>query len=292
MSCYPVGWEVDMKVKRVFFGFVVMGVVLVSACGEDDGKDDTAGVDCDTPSDEVCDGIDNDCDGQIDEGALDAVAWFGDGDGDGYGLDSSIDYDCDQPVGYVAEGGDCDDEDPSLNPETYWYADADGDGFGDPDTTVQQCVQPSGYVSDDTDCDDTRDDVNPGEEEQCDEVDHDCTGDHGMVDEDGDGVAHCEGDCDDNDPTIYPGADEYCDGIDNDCDHVIDEDDAIDAPTWYLDYDLDGYGTDDTTMTQCEQPDSFVDNADDCDDLDDAVNPGATEVEGDGVDNDCDGDID
>ncbi len=296
-----------------FFLLVTIASSVAIGCGPKDQDDDgykegiVEGMDCDDSDPEVnpgavevCDGIDNNCDGRIDEeGADGEIAWFGDADGDGYGADSSIDYSCNQPNGYVDVGGDCDDEDPGLNPLTSWFADADGDGFGDPDSEVQQCIAPDGYVADDTDCDDTRDDVNPDEEEQCDEVDHDCTGHNGMFDEDGDGVAECEGDCDDDlsdDPeggptadTIYPGADEYCDGVDNDCDDVIDEDDAVDAPTWYLDYDGDMYGGSAYYWTQCDQQAGTVDNADDCNDLSPDTYPGAPEL-CDGEDNDCDKD--
>jgi hypothetical protein len=54
---------------------------------------------------EVCDGIDNDCDGTVDGDADDASTWYADADGDGYGDDSATASACDAPPGYVAGGG-------------------------------------------------------------------------------------------------------------------------------------------------------------------------------------------
>ncbi len=65
---------------------------------------------------EVCNQIDDDCDGEIDEaGALDS-SWYLDVDGDGYGNDEEVIEQCEQPSGYVLEGGDCDDGDPAVSP--------------------------------------------------------------------------------------------------------------------------------------------------------------------------------
>ena len=107
------------------------------------------------------------------------------------------------------------------------------------------------------------------------------------TDADADGHVAAD-DCDDTNPTIHPGAVEVCDGIDQDCDGVADED-ASDAPTWYLDGDSDGAGDPAVSVTACAAPADHVDTGDDCDDADSAVAPGAVEQPGDEVDQDCDG---
>ena len=66
---------------------------------------------------EVCDAVDNDCDGQIDEDtAEDARTWYPDRDGDGFGDDAGELVGCEAPAGYIETGGDCADLDPLLNP--------------------------------------------------------------------------------------------------------------------------------------------------------------------------------
>jgi hypothetical protein len=85
-------------------------------------------------ADEVCDGIDNDCDGEIDDGLV--QTWYEDSDGDGFGdPDSAFDA-CDPPAVYVLDGGDCDDTDASVNPDASEVcddADVDEDCDGDAD---------------------------------------------------------------------------------------------------------------------------------------------------------------
>lgn len=107
-------------------------------------------------------------------------------------------------------------------------------------------------------------------------------------DADGAGTSDWGGDdCDDADGAVYPGADEVCDDKDNDCDGDTDED-AIDVGSWFADADADGYG-DPTPVVGCDAPALSADNGEDCDDADATVYPGAAEVHGDGLDQDCDG---
>ncbi len=138
-------------------------------------------------AEELCDGLDNDCDGETDEpDAQDASTFYPDLDGDGFGDGGSPTAACTLPSGHVQDSGDCDDADPSVHPmalehcndvdddcdgtidepdaedATTWYYDADQDGWGGDQYTVERCEQPYGYVSVDGDCDDGNSGYNPG----------------------------------------------------------------------------------------------------------------------------------
>ena len=226
---------------------------------DDDGFDDS--VDCDDndpavhpDATEICDGIDNDCDEQIDAADEDAeglVAAFLDGDEDGFGNPSTPIEACsvDDP-GVAPTGDDCDDEnaevfpgqeercdsidndcngltdeyDPALVDGISFWADDDADTYGDAADSVLGCALPEGYADNDLDCNDS--------------------------------------------------------------------DPLVGAPTeWYVDADEDGFG-DGVAGVACDPESAWTATDGDCDDDDADVNPDQTDYCGDGVDADCSGDTD
>ena len=82
---------------------------------------------------EWCDGVDDDCDGEVDEEPQNGDPYYSDADGDGYGGTDSVIMACEQPHGTIEDGSDCDDDDPSVHPgaeETCGdWVDNDCDGF-------------------------------------------------------------------------------------------------------------------------------------------------------------------
>ncbi len=102
------------------------------------------------------------------------------------------------------------------------------------------------------------------------------TPDPAALDSDLDGFSPNQGDCDDGNPNIHPGASEFCNLIDDDCDGSVDEDDAEDASSWFLDSDNDGFGNPQQSTLACAQPDGYVASDTDCDDGDSAINPETT----------------
>ncbi len=288
-------------------GIASTAIPILIGPGEDADADGYAVIegDCnDTNADvypgapELPDNIDNDCDGQVDEGS-DEV----DDDNDGFNdlagdcddtddtiypgapeVVNGIDDDCDGEIddntdafdddgdGFSEDEGDCDDANAAIHPaatELLDTVDNDCDGVTD-ENTVGYDDDGDGYTELEGDCDDGDTDTYPGADELPDSEDNDCNGqiDDGsfITDDDQDGWTDLSGDCDDTNPYSYPGAPEYADGFDNDCDGQIDE--GMNST------DNDG--------------DGFSEAAGDCNDNDDQIYPGAIELD-DGIDNDCDG---
>jgi len=213
---------------------------------------------------EVCDGLDDDCDGKVDNGC--------DDDGDGY-CDAAATVATPLPSTCAKGTGDCDDYDSSVYPTakevcnnlkddncngsqndanaigcTNLYFDEDGDSYG---LAISQCLcQAAGSYK-----------------------------------------APKSGDCDDKSTAVAPGKTEVCDGVDNNCDGTIDELGATNCKTYFYDSDKDGYGLD---LTQCACASAFPYTADkkgDCDDTNPAMTPGKAEV-CDNIDNNCDSQVD
>jgi hypothetical protein len=96
------------------------------------------------------------------------------------------------------------------------------------------------------------------------------------------------GDCNDADAAIKPGAVEICDGKDNNCNGSVDEG----CTFYYRDYDNDTYGNALVKITATTPPTGYVSNNTDCNDSSASIRPGATEVCGNGIDDNCNGSID
>ena len=226
------------------------------------------------PAPEVCNGVDDDCDGETDEDAVDCTVFFVDSDDDGYGLGTVGECLCEQPgPKWITLGGDCNEQVTAINPGateacnlwdddcdletdeegadgcTIHYLDQDEDGFGLDDVTACFCSGKEGW-------------------------------------------SPVPGDCNDLDPTANPSIEEQCDTIDNDCDEAVDEIGAVGCNPFFLDQDADGYGLSDQVKCLCGPTGVYIGNKpNDCDDVSPNVNPGVPELCN-GIDDNCNSDTD
>lgn len=227
---------------------------------------------------------DNDCNGQVPARDQACLAACPDQDGDGY---SAASCNSDRRT-----GGDCNDQDPSVNPgQTERCGNRkDDDCSGGDSPCLMNCqdndVDGFGIGSGcyGLDCNDQDPNMNPWASEICgDNIDQDCSGQDAEcpvgcdVDADRDGFGQGEGcfgfDCNDRNAQINPGArDVPNDGIDQDCNGA-----DLMIPNNCQDRDQDGYGVGNGCLGA------------DCDDNDPRVHFGRTEVCGNRKDDDCQG---
>lgn len=264
----------DADVDGVCDEIEVVGCMDPLACNYNMDATDPAA--CTYASNETCNGVDDDCDGEIDNGVL--IAYYADADGDGFGDAQNVLFGCSPIAGYVSNADDCDDA-------MITYQDNDNDGFGG--LGFDAC----GVLTND-DCNENDNTINPGATEVCgNNVDENCNGlvnEDCAFDADGDGYSNLE-DCDDTNADIYPDQVETCNGIDDNCNNLID--DNLVFVIYYVDQDIDGYGTAESD-TLCEAPSvGYATETGDCDDTDANINPGVTEAFN-GIDDNCDGVID
>lgn len=252
-------------------------------------------------------------------GTVAPTAWFLDNDTDGYGASSPTIMACQQPVGYVANSSDCDDNninvhpaateicdgsnldencngladdsDPTVTGQTAWYIDMDNDTYGDASgTAILSCENQAGYVTNNLDCDDMDNTVYQTTTYYAD-TDNDGYGMAGTAtdycQDPGAGWSTNDDDCEDTDNTVYPNAVELCDGLDNDCDGT--EDDGLTFENYYVDGDNDGYGYGSPTP-YCSNPGAgYSQVGTDCNDAVSTIHPGATEILNNSIDENCDG---
>ncbi|TNE83974.1 MAG: hypothetical protein EP330_30875 [Deltaproteobacteria bacterium] len=216
-----------------------------------------------------CNGVNNDCDGQVDEDDPPAT-WYADSDRDNYGDPNTSQQACTQPNRYVADNRDCNDGDDTVHPfavddcngvnndcdasvdeddpPATWFYDGDTDTYGTANQTLVQCTQPADYVD-------------------------------------------RAGDCDDGAANINPGVTEVCNGINDDCNNGVDEGFAL--TDYFYDNDEDGYGVTPATAacTEPNPPAKWATEAGDCNDSDASIHPNQVD-DCDTINNDCDAQTD
>jgi hypothetical protein len=209
--------------------------------------------------------------------------FFIDADGDGYDNGTqTVCYGTTIPSGYreTTLGSDCDDTNPDINPITVWYLDADGDGYY-VGSGITQCASPGmGYRYEGLIAGNDCDDLNPNIWQTV----------EAYLDTDGDGYTAsfnsiCIG-------AALPSNYTYT-SLGEDCDDSDPE--AWQSANLFIDLDEDGYDNGITTVCFGASPPQgyvFSTLGSDCNDTNPNINPGLSEVCGNGIDDNCNSEID
>ena len=248
-----------------------------------------------------------------------ATPWYQDSDNDNYGNIAISQLACSQPIGYVSNSTDCNDADGSVNSPQSYFVDSDLDGFGST-TTAMLCssTATAGYSANSTDCNDADGSVYSPQSY--------------FVDSDLDGYGStttamvCSStatagystnstDCNDGDGSVHSPQSYFVDsdldgfgstttamvcsstataGYSTNSTDCNDGDGSVNSPqSYFVDADLDGYGSTTTAMVCSSTATSgYSNNSLDCNDSNGAVHPGATEICGNSVDDNCNGSVD
>ena len=194
-----------------------------------------------------------------------------------------------------------------------YYQDFDGDGFG-AGSASSLCASQSGYVNNAFDCNDFQAQINPVAQEICNGIDDNCNtlvddglqftnyfldGDQdgfgsgspqSLCNNPGNGYSLVNTDCNDAIAAINPSASETCNSIDDNCNLQVDE--GLVFTNYFADNDGDGFGSPAQAFPSCVPLNGMVTNNGDCNDANANINPIAIEIGGNGIDENCDGQID
>ncbi|MCX7863001.1 MAG: putative metal-binding motif-containing protein [Bacteroidales bacterium] len=200
--------------------------------------------------------------------------YYADRDNDTYGDKYAAIFSCTQPLGYVDNNLDFNDNDSTINPTAPEICDGkdnNQDGIIDPENSLNCTLF---YYDADND--------NYGLTNNfkclCSAI--------GLY------RAQNGGDCNDNDPNIKPNSSEMCNNVDDNCNGLIDEENAIGCIIYYFDLDNDGFGVNNNFKCLCSPQGYYrTQTPGDCNDNNVNINPSKVEV-CDGVDNNCNNQID
>ena len=282
------------------------------------------------PASEVCDGLDNDCNNQVDEFQGGAACNLKNEFGTCFGTfeclgEDGLNCSATPPAAETCGDGVDNNCDGSIDDAgavgcTEFFEDIDKDGLGNALSKACLC-QPTGNFTANLpgDCNDLSPIVGEGKVEVCNQLDDNCDGlvdPEGSIgckfffkdaDQDGYGAttdtkclcaptgaytASQGGDCLDENALASPIGSEVCNGIDDNCNGIADEPNAVGCKPYMKDFDSDGYGVTGLHKCLCEPDDVFKATLfGDCNDKDATAHPNATEI-CDGIDNSCNGQVD